>query len=122
MKGLIVSEFKGTQGPWFVIEDHSHDDDNGNGPTYFAISVDEDDSVDAIAWMGDGAGTDIERANAHLIAAAPELLAVCIDLVDGEPCRYDHNEFCQEHYCSKPCKHEQARAAIAKALGSPVHA
>ena len=35
------------------------------------------------------------------------------ELTDSEPCRYDHNDFCQEHYCSKPCKHETARNAIA---------
>lgn len=61
---------------------------------------------------------DIENPHdARLIAAAPDLLEACVDLVGKEPCRYDHNEFCQEHYCSKPCKHETARAAIAKALG-----
>jgi hypothetical protein len=34
------------------------------------------------------------------------------DLRDGELCRYDHNDFCQEHYCSRPCKHEVAAAAM----------
>ncbi len=46
---------------------------------------------------------------------SPDPAAVLAEALEGlldEPCRYDHNEFCQEHYCSKPCKHEVARAAL----------
>lgn len=32
--------------------------------------------------------------------------------VETEPCQYDHNDFCQAHYSSKPCRVEQARKAM----------
>lgn len=111
-------EFKGTQGPWKVIHGGFRTDDG------FSIGSDNASAsrvkVTCECWpctIIDQEHRDELLANARLIAAAPDLLAVCIDLGDGEPCRYDHNEFCEEHYCSRPCKHETARAAIAKALG-----
>ncbi len=29
-----------------------------------------------------------------------------------EPCRYDHNDFCQAHCCSKPCLFERIAAEL----------
>ena len=42
-----------------------------------------------------------------------EELATILDmLIDPDPCRYDHNGFCQTHYQSKPCGHEIAKQAM----------
>lgn len=49
----------------------------------------------------------------NMLKHKAEGLAEALEGLLDEPCRYDHNGFCQEHYCSKPCKHEQARAALA---------
>lgn len=38
------------------------------------------------------------------------LLAEVVDR-DNEECRYDHNEFCQSHYASRPCLIERCARA-----------
>ncbi|MEY0159843.1 hypothetical protein AB7W30_25465, partial [Providencia manganoxydans] len=60
------------------------------------------------------------RANAHLIAAAPELLEALIELVQSyDKCSIDHNGLCQEHFLQEAndCTFKKANLAIAKALG-----
>lgn len=42
-----------------------------------------------------------------------KLIGLVEELVDNEPCRYDHNHFCQSHYCSSPCTHERAKDMLA---------
>lgn len=59
---------------WFVVEETSQHDDNGNGRTFLAISIYEDDATDAIAWVGNGDATDTDWANARLIAEAGTVL------------------------------------------------
>ena len=58
---------------------------------------------------------DVHVHHCPLHAAAADLLAALKDCADSEPCRYDHNDLCQEHYSRRPCRNEVARAAIAKA-------
>lgn len=48
---------------------------------------------------------------------AGEASDIIRDLADDEPCRYDHDDFCQEHYCGKPCKNEVALAFLARGAG-----
>src|SRR5687767_9585749 len=59
------------------------------------------------------------RANARLIAAAPDLLGAVTALLEPlAECRWDHNGYCQAHYLDHSmdgCRVEKARAAIAKA-------
>lgn len=60
------------------------------------------------------------KANAHLIAAAPELLEALIELVQSyDKCSIDHNGLCQEHFLQEAndCTFKKANLAIAKALG-----
>lgn len=40
-----------------------------------------------------------------------QLLQQVADL-HGEPCRYDHNKFCQAHYCSEPCLYGEIRKEL----------
>ena len=107
-----------TPGPWKIIHGGFRNDDG------FSIGSDNAAAsrvkVTCECWpctIVDQEHRDELRANARLIAAAPNLIRALAELVDSEPCRYDHNEFCQEHYCSKPCKHETAKQVIAKAVG-----
>lgn len=63
---------------------------------------------------------DEHKANAHLIAAAPELLEALIELVQSyDKCSIDHNGLCQEHFLQEAndCTFKKANLAIAKALG-----
>lgn len=34
------------------------------------------------------------------------IFLLACDLSDSEPCRYDHNQFCQVHYHNNPCPNE----------------
>lgn len=43
-----------------------------------------------------------------------EYRALVLRLVDNDPCEYDHDDFCQTHYSSKPCPHEQAQSLLKK--------
>jgi hypothetical protein len=68
---------------------------------------------DAAAYARDGHIDMLEGINAELLEALEGMVE------PQEPCRYDHNDFCQSHYCGRPCSVETARAAIAKAKGLP---
>ena len=65
---------------------------------------------------------DVRAARVHegcgratdTLRQARELLA---DLVDDEPCRFDHNGYCQAHYCSSPCINARAQAFLAEVDG-----
>lgn len=54
-------------------------------------------------------------ANARLIAAAPRLLEALRGVLIGvgdDPCRLDHDGYCQAHDVSKPCNVASAREAL----------
>lgn len=44
--------------------------------------------------------------------AVPALLALINELTDKDPCRYDHDGLCQEHYYERPCANERALALL----------
>lgn len=63
----------------------------------------------ALAAESRAAESDRLRARvAELEAALADMLAPF-----REPCRYDHNDFCQAHYSGRPCHVERGRAALA---------
>ncbi|WP_144141905.1 hypothetical protein [Providencia rettgeri] len=105
-------EFKGTPAPWFIHRD---------------VSTAIDSTSKHIAMVNlskHGRYNDVygeeHEANAHLIAAAPELLEALIELVQSyDKCSIDHNGLCQEHFLQEAndCTFKKANLAIAKALG-----
>lgn len=73
---------------WFVVEVNCDTNEFGEGPTNYAISENEGDECDAIAWMGEG-----NEKFASLVADAPEMLQLLRELwehgmpnSDIEPC------------------------------------
>ena len=89
---------KHTPGPWEVVEDIRDEDEEFQYTAGFDIC--SYDGVSVVGCEGISGGSEVERANANLIAAAPDLLKALIDYLDdtmGDP---------------EPC-----RKAIAKALG-----
>ena len=89
---------KHTPGPWEVEEDIRHEDEESQYTAGFDIF--SSDGASVVGCEGISGGSEVERANANLIAAAPDLLNALIDFLDdpmGDP---------------EPC-----RKAIAKALG-----
>lgn len=99
-----MKEFKGTPGPWLVTE---IDDDDLSEQSSTMIAA--GDTV--IACVGPSVHTllGIDKNNAHLIAAAPELLEAVIKCVDAL------DEVSSQQWCGPII--DEARAAIAKALG-----
>ncbi len=48
------------------------------------------------------------------VAAAERVVQAAREVADDEAkCRYDHNDFCQAHYSSRPCREEVLRDALA---------
>ena len=115
-EGYVMNGFKGTPGPWEVM--NSTDvfsqlgADSGDGA--FADETDGwqicDCAVGLTKWARDYAelGYDVRVANAKLIAAAPELLEALQELVF----LYEHDEGCREL-----TEYKRAKEAIKKALG-----
>lgn len=103
--------FKGTPGPWRVVENMGFDGIDGNGETGEETNlmgiVGGDGS--RVLWIGDCTnyypteGDEPSTEDSNLISAAPELLAVLIDVQDF---------LTRSGYDTKMVK-----AAIAKALG-----
>ena len=99
-----MEKFNGTAGPWYASVS-----DRGIGP----VSKDDDQSYGMIlpvAWVEFDVDPVYQQANAHLIAAAPELLEA---LILAESVIRNMAEPSQ----SKNFTLEAARAAISKALG-----
>lgn len=95
-----MKEFKGTPGPWTVNEIGQHW--NNKSLTHLEITFGEDGECIC--------DTVYQRADANLMAAAPELLEALQDCV----------EWLEINAYSGTAEHaaiENARAAIAKALG-----
>ncbi|HGH3390645.1 TPA: hypothetical protein ACJIKU_000431 [Citrobacter freundii] len=111
-----MSEFKGTPGAWGFS--HSSASDSSTA----CIEITSTESLHEVAYLqstpsniGRYEPTSFDRtiANAHLIAAAPELLEALQDFMaesagNAKSCGHDFE-------CI--CRFDKARAAIAKALG-----
>lgn len=88
------------------------------------IAIAQQSAANMVAGVFDdvSGGRDVADANARLIAAAPDLLAALEKMVavHDEPCRFDHNGYCQSHYLDHQvdgCLVQIARDAIKKARG-----
>lgn len=99
---------KHTPGPWRFANGDKFDDDFLEPPEYQYLVLAAIETPDAIASFWDSEWGDEAKANACLIAAAPDLLAALKDLerVSGLPLMY--NDLARI----------AARAAIAKATGA----
>lgn len=93
-----MSKFKGTPGPWIVDRTVIRGDADHLGRTVAVASTLN------VAWPFGRRAIKEEPYNAHLIAAAPELLDALMELAD----------WYREHTGLPPTA---ANAAIAKALG-----
>jgi hypothetical protein len=88
-----------TPGPWRT---------ESRGGSY-PVSVVSSDRPDKIVGPFCGGSTPEDTANAHLIAAAPDLYEALDALVSP---RHGHSNLCKCPWCN-------ARAALAKARGEP---
>ena len=115
-----MSEPKFTPGPWEVdAEDYDEEDGTisitGNLHCYDG-DVTWYSMVRVVVILND------ERypaglANAHLIAAGPDMYVALGQLIDDEPCEYDHHGNCQTHNLGNPCGVAIAIKAVSKARG-----
>lgn len=102
-------EFKGTPAPWLTDRNNCH-----SGHIATVHGCENNDWVEI--WSTDWPESEsVQEANAHLIAAAPELLESLRELVSAmERYEIDVDE-------SAPVEHKKmmkkAKAAITKALG-----
>lgn len=121
-----MSEAKHAPAPWVIIppEPYDGDDEEFFGSFVYPGGIEADDGnpVCAFGWAG-GSGHMFENsANPHLIAAAPDMLAVLLSLMPGKLIgeSYDppvpDDELLKEFLFTWG-KLRSARAAIAKALG-----
>lgn len=97
-----MKKFKGMQGPWVASKT-----DRSIGP----ISRDDDQSygmIIPVAWVEFDGNDEFQQANANLIAAAPDLLAALLSIInmDYQPTEDESDKV-----------YLNARAAISKALG-----
>lgn len=103
-----MSEAKFTKGPWIVY---------GDLPTDVVVAQSGECSL-ATLDCGCG-GRTTQRANAHLIAAAPDLYEALSDMVEqAVSCFYNHYGHEQDPSDLPMPEHiEKARTALAKARG-----
>ncbi len=102
-----------TPGPWELTET-----DDGKTPELWISGLEIDSDSAPTGWPQQicqmarlTKAEDEVRANAHLIAAAPDLLAAC-----EHAARSEHHPACEHTHPSKcSCHVEKARAAIARA-------
>lgn len=76
-----------TPGPWHLLEDGTDIMVIGKGSPLASIPI----------------GWPTDRANAHLIAVAPELLVLCesaVDLIRGELIGVEWKQACADFLCS----------------------
>ena len=111
-----MSEVKFTPGPWSVVEDIARDRDvNGHaiGDEYIAGFNVESGTKEVVSCEGISGCGDEERANAHLIAAAPDLYEALNNVMSEiSSCLRD-----EEYYFGTTERFDNARAALAKARG-----
>jgi hypothetical protein len=113
-----MMEFKGTQGPWKIMHGGFRNDDG------FSIGSDNATAsrvkVTAECWpctIIDQEHRDELLANARLIAAVPELLAVLMEIVATDDAAIDELKMLMGPRMESSDLTEKARAAIEKALG-----
>ena len=106
-----MKEFKGTPGKWSFSHGSASDDNVA------CIEINSSESLHEVAYLqstpsciGKYEETSFDKtiANAHLIAAAPDLLEALQELAF----LYEHEEGCREL-----TEYKRAKAAISKALG-----
>ena len=93
-----------TPGPWHVAADTLIRDSDGRAVGTARLRV---------------SGCEEQEANARLIAAAPELYAVAVE-VAKRPCEMVRNGHCTMIPCERECLPCAARSALAKARGEGV--
>ncbi len=95
-----------TPGPWTV--EHDVAEEFWFGRDFWTVGPHVDPyGDDRVAVTGSS------ESDARLVAAAPDLLAILIRLVDEDDCRYDHHGYCQTHNLGEqPCPHEQAKPLL----------
>ena len=71
---------KHTPGPWYVSEKKG----------FYDVVIDD---RTAVAFVTDTGGKETEKANAHLIAAAPELLKACKEMYEAFKGRKDYKDY-----------------------------
>lgn len=111
-----MSEFKGTPGPWDVMNQTDVFGQLGGDSGDGAVADETDGwqicdcAVGMTKWGGDYTelGYGVRVANARLISAAPELLEALQELAF----LYEHDEGCREL-----TEYKRAKEAINKALG-----
>lgn len=103
----MMSEFKGTKGPWFEHRE-------GSSTVYVEAKL-RDGVIQEVAACGPTeAGSEAQSANARLIAAAPDLLEALQSLIAGYEGKSNIGMF--DMLCHGD-EIEKANQAIAKALG-----
>ena len=61
------------------------------------------------------AANNLGAALTDVIVERNRLLKLVAELIDPDPCEYDHHGYCQAHSLQeRPCPHERGRAVIAK--------
>jgi len=95
-----MAEEKFTPGPWHVMSD--------------SLTISEDCGIAIVECLERGTETHNPKANAHLIAAAPDLYAACTKtLARGCTCHSTTQEEWHANWCHIPT----VRAALARARG-----
>lgn len=80
---------KHTPGPWFVVNDAIYRRQKKDLYQYGgSVAGDMPLATISRGWFGDSDGYPVV-ANAHLIAAAPDLLSVCQRIFEADPYDYD---------------------------------
>lgn len=116
--------FKGTPGPWVAVQQYVDEASVIDADGFKVVTAERTavlidwDKKGLEHWGDDGGSRHLsgpeQFANAHLIAAAPELLEA-LQLLMAE--QTGGNKSCGHNGFTCMCSYNKARAAIAKALG-----
>ena len=98
---------KHTPGPWTVLSNTHHSDDKDPRPYVYSMSGPDPNWCLAKVEVADWLSKEEVEANARLIAAAPELLACCVEFVRK----------CDAGTARSVKSYAQMTAAILKATG-----
>ena len=98
-----------TPGPWSALPGHSC--------IGFIDIISRLDGVVAQVTQSDNSPSETDIANAHLIAAAPDLLEACVAMIEWDAREEDHAVDFHARMMLCKAAFQKARAAIAKAEG-----